>query len=138
MQINLKSADFNTVISQVQACTSKGIGTPTCNWQLGEYGGISQSTFPSLAGVLNTGGAFNAGQYSNPALDKLINQSTVASSLAAYKAAEDLVVKEEPWIWTPVPDRICRHLQEPPGYGMTSEFSGYYGYIEPEFWTFTK
>ena len=138
VQINLKSADFNTVISQVQACTSKGVGTPTCNWQLGEYGGLSQSTFPSLAGVLNTGGAFNAGQYSNPALDKLINQSTVVSSLAAYKAAEDIVVKEEPWIWTPVPDRIAATSTNLRGYGMTSEFTDYYGYIEPEFWSFTK
>ncbi len=88
--------------------------------------------------MFNTGGAFNAGQYSNPALDKLINQSTVASSLAAYKAAEDIVVKEEPWIWTPVPDRIAATSKNLRGYGMTSEFTDYYGYIEPEFWSFTK
>ena len=50
VQINPKSADFNTVISQVQPCTAKAVGTPTCNWQLGEYGGISQSTYPSGRG----------------------------------------------------------------------------------------
>ena len=93
---------------------------------------------PSGEGVFNTGGAFNAGQYSNPALDKLINQSTVVSSLAAYKAYENIVVKEEPWIWTPVPDHIAATSKNLRGYGMTSEFTDYYGYIEPKFWSFTK
>jgi peptide/nickel transport system substrate-binding protein len=138
VQINPKSADFNTVISQVQACTPKGIGTPTCNWQLGEYGGISESTYPSGEGLLNTGGAFNAGEYSNPTLDKLISESTTASTLAVYKAYEDLVVKEEPWIWVPVASNISATSKTLSGYGMTTEFGGFYGYIEPEFWSYSK
>jgi len=138
VQINPRSADFNTVISQVQPCLPKAQGTPTCNWQLGEYGGISESTYPSGEGLLNTGGAFNAGQYSNPTLDKLINESTVASTLQAYKQYEDLTVKEEPWIWVPVPARISATSKNLTGYGMTSEFGGFYGYIEPELWSFTK
>ena len=49
-----------------------------------------------------------------------------------------MIVKEEPWIWVPVPDRIAATSKNLTGYGMTSEFGGYYGYIEPEFWSFTK
>ena len=138
VQINPKSADFNTVISQVQACTPKGIGTPTCNWQLGEYGGISESTYPSGEGLLNTGGAFNAGQYSNPTVDKLINESTTASTLAPYHAYENLIVKDEPWIWVPVPSNIAATSKSLSGYGLTSEFDGFFGYIEPQFWSTTK
>jgi len=138
VQINTKSADFNTVISQVQPCTTKGIGTPTCNWQLGEYGGISESTYPSGEGLLNTGGAFNAGQYSNPTLDSLINESTTASTLGAYHAYENLVVKQEPWIWQPDPDNIAATASNLAGYGLTSEFDGFFGYIEPQYWYFTK
>jgi peptide/nickel transport system substrate-binding protein len=137
VQINPKSADFNTVISQVQACTPKGKGTPTCNWQLGQYGGISLSTYPSGEGLLNTGGAFNAGQYSNPTLDNLINETSTAKSLATYKAYEDLVVKEEPWIWQPQPDNIFA-TKNLTGYGITSEFDGAFGYIEPNLWSITK
>ncbi len=56
VQINPKAEVFNTVISQVQPCVMpKGKGTPTCNWQLGEYGGISLSTYPSGDGLLNYG-----------------------------------------------------------------------------------
>jgi peptide/nickel transport system substrate-binding protein len=139
VQINPKSADFNTVISQVQPCVlPKYKGTPTCNWQLGEYGGISESTYPSGEGLLNTGGAFNAGQYSDPALDKLINESTVASTLSAYHQYEDLVVQQEPWIWQPVPDNIAATAKNLAGYGLTSEFGGFFGYIEPQYWYFTK
>ncbi|MCL6092009.1 MAG: ABC transporter substrate-binding protein [Actinobacteria bacterium] len=136
VQINPKAETFNTVISQVQPCTPKGLGTPTCNWQLGEYGGISLSTYPSGEGLLNTGGAFNAGQFSDPTLDKLIQDSTTSTSLAVYKSYEDAVVKLEPWIWQPVPDNIFATKKGLSGYGLTSEFDGGFGYIEPEFWTF--
>ena len=138
VQINPRTADFNTVISQVQACTAKGKGTPTCNWQLGQYGGISLSTYPSGEGLLNTGGAFNASGYSNATVDKLINETSTAKSLATYKAYEDLIVKDEPWIWQPQPDNIFATAKNLTGYGMTSEFTGEYGYIEPNFWSFTK
>jgi peptide/nickel transport system substrate-binding protein len=138
VQINPRTADFNTVISQVQACTAKGKGTPTCNWQLGQYGGISLSTYPSGEGLLNTGGAFNAASYSNPTVDKLINETSTAKSLATYKEYEDLIVKDEPFIWQPQPDNIFATAKNLTGYGMTSEFTGEYGYIEPNFWSFTK
>jgi peptide/nickel transport system substrate-binding protein len=138
VQINPRSADFNTVISQVQPCTAKGKGTPTCNWQLGEYGGISLGTYPSIDGLLNTGGAFNAGQYSNPTLDKLINESTTAPTLTPFLQAENIVVKDEPWIWQPVSAHIAATVKNLTGYGLTSEFTGYRTYIEPEFWSFTK
>jgi peptide/nickel transport system substrate-binding protein len=137
VQINPRSETFNTVISQVQPCVlPKDKGTPTCNWQLGEYGGISLSTYPSGEGLLNTGGAFNAGQFSDATLDKLIQQSTTSTDLSVYKRYEDRVVGEEPWIWQPVPDRIFATKKGLSGYGLTSEFDGGFGYLEPEFWTF--
>lgn len=137
VQINPKSETFNSVISQVQQCIlPKDKGTPTCNWQLGEYGGISLATYPSGDGLLNTGAAFNAGQYSNPTLDSLIQNSTTSTNLSVYKQYEALVVKEEPWIWQPVPDNIFATKKGLSGYGLTSQFDGAFGYIEPEFWTF--
>jgi peptide/nickel transport system substrate-binding protein len=139
VQINPKSAGFNTVISQVQQCVlPKDKGTPLCNWQLGEYGGISESTYPSGEGLLNSGGAFNAGSYSNPTLDKLIAECTTASTLQTYYQYEDLVVQQEPWIWQPEADNVSATAKNLNGFGMTTEFGGFYGYIEPEFWYFTK
>jgi peptide/nickel transport system substrate-binding protein len=128
VQIIPRSASFNTVVSEVVP-TNK-------NWQLGEYGGLGLSTFPSGEGVFNTGGAFNAGSFSDPTLDKLINESTTAPTLAAYKAYENLVVQLEPWIWQPVPDNIFATAKNLTGYGLTSEFDGAFGFIEPNYWYF--
>jgi hypothetical protein len=47
-------------------------------------------------------------------------------------------VQQEPWIWQPVPDQIAATASNLTGYGLTSEFGGFYGYIEPQFWYFTK
>jgi peptide/nickel transport system substrate-binding protein len=139
IQINVKASTFNTVISQVQQCVlPKDKGTPLCNWQLGEYGGISQSTYPSGDGLLNTNGAFNAGQYSNSAMDNYISQSVVAPTLGAFYGYENLAVTQEPWIYQPDPTRVAATVNTLVGYGMTSEFGGYYGYIEPQYWYFTK
>jgi peptide/nickel transport system substrate-binding protein len=139
VQINPRAATFNTVLAQTSQCvTPKAKGTPACDWQLGEWGGLGLSTYPTGEGVFNTGGAFNYGQYSNPTLDKLINESTVASTLAPYKQYEDLVVKEEPFIWQPVPDHLAATAKNLTGYGLTSEFAGYREYIEPNYWALTK
>lgn len=139
VQINVKQSDFNTVISVVQPCVlPKDKNAPTCTWQLGEFGGIGESTFPSGDGLLNTGGAFNAGSFSDPTLDKYINESTVSSSLKPYWQYENRTVQEVPWIWQPVPDHIAATVKNLAGFGLASEFTGYREYIEPQFWYFTK
>jgi peptide/nickel transport system substrate-binding protein len=137
VQINPRAASFNTVISQVQPCVlPKDRNNPTCTWQLGEYGGISLSTYPSGEGLFNTGGAFNAGGYSNPLVDKLINETSTATSLAPYKQYENIIVHDVPWIWQPVPQNLWATAKNLTGYGLTSEFDGGFGYIEPQYWFF--
>ncbi|HET9060199.1 MAG TPA: ABC transporter substrate-binding protein, partial [Acidimicrobiales bacterium] len=136
IQITAKSTDFNTVISTVQQC-GKDKTAPTCTWQLGEYGGIGESTYPSGEGLINTGGAFNAGSFSDPLLDKYINQSTVSTNLGAYKNYENRWVEDDPWIIQPDPAHLAAtyHLS---GYGLTTEFNGYRNYIQPNFWRLSK
>ncbi len=134
-----EAKSFNTVVSQVQPCVlPKDKNTPYCSWQLGEYGGISLSTYPSGDELFETGAAFNAGQYSNPTLDRYIKEVFTAPNLQPYYEYENLVIHDEPWIWQPVPDNIFATVSNLAGYGLTSEFDGGFGYIEPQFWYFTK
>lgn len=138
IKISSKSSDFNTVIQTVQPCVlPKEKSAPTCTWQLGEYGGISESTYPSGEGLINTGGALNAGSFSDPVLDKYISESTVSSNLTAYKNYENRFVEDDPWIIQPDPGHLAAtyHLT---GYGLTTEFNGYRSYIQPNFWRLTK
>jgi peptide/nickel transport system substrate-binding protein len=137
--ITSRSGTFNTVIAQIQPCVlPKDRGTPQCNWQLTDFGGFTASTYPSGAGVFNTGGGFNVGQYSSSTLDGLIAQSTTASTLAPFYQYEDLVVHDEPWIWQPVADRVAATAHGLSGTGLTSEFDGLYGFIEPQNWSLNK
>jgi peptide/nickel transport system substrate-binding protein len=135
VQINPRSATFNTVISVVSQCVlPKGKNTPQCQWQLGEWGGLGLSTYPSGDGVFNTGGSFDIGTFSDPVLDKYINESTVASNLVPFKEYESRTVADEPWIFVPDPDHMAATKTGLSGYGLTSEFAGYRSYIEPNFW----
>jgi peptide/nickel transport system substrate-binding protein len=139
VQVNPRSATFNTVIAQATPCVlPKGKGTPACNWQLAFWGGVGLSTYPSGEGLLNTGGGLNVGQYSNPTLDKYINESTYSPGLTAFDQYEALVVQQVPWIWQPDPDNIFATAKNLAGFGLTGEFTGAFNYIEPQFWYFTK
>ncbi|MGD0810571.1 MAG: ABC transporter substrate-binding protein [Acidimicrobiales bacterium] len=139
VQINPKSGTFNSVLSVATPCVlPKGKGTPACNWQLVFWGGIGLSTYPSGEGVFNTGGGLNVGSYSNPTLDKYINESTVASTLSAFDQYENLIVQQAVWVWVPIPDNIFATAKNLTGYGLTSEFCGGFNYIEPQFWSITS
>jgi peptide/nickel transport system substrate-binding protein len=99
---------------------------------------LGESTYPSGEGILNTGGAFNSGSYSNPTLDKYINESTAAPTLQAFYQYENLVVQQAPWIWQPIAGHVAATVKNLAGFGLASEFTGYRDYIEPEFWWYTK
>ncbi len=60
IKLTLKSQPFNDVIGEVQPCAT------SCNWQIGEYGGISYSTLPTGDGLFLPGAGLNAGDYANP------------------------------------------------------------------------
>lgn len=132
LQVKTRSETFNNVLTIASPCVKKG--TPQCNWQLVEWGGLGLSTYPSGEGVFNTGGAFNVGSFSDPVLDKYISESTVATNLGPFMNYENQTIKDEPWIFVPDPDHIAATKTGLSGYGLTSEFNGYRNYIEPNFW----
>jgi peptide/nickel transport system substrate-binding protein len=102
------------------------------------WGGVGLATYPSGEGIFNTGGGLNVGSYSNPTLDKYINESTVASTLSAFDQYENLVVQQAVWLWTAIPDNIFATSKGLSGYGLTSEFCGGFNYIEPQFWSISS
>jgi len=139
VKITTRSGTFGNVLGQATPCVlPKGKGTPACNWQLVEWGGIGLSTYPDGAGLFNTGGGLNVGSYSNPKMDALINETTYSSGLSPFFQYENLVVQQEPFIMSPSPTNIFATASNLAGYGLTGEFTGAFNYIEPQFWYFTK
>ncbi|MHB8295668.1 MAG: ABC transporter substrate-binding protein [Acidimicrobiales bacterium] len=139
VQIGLKFQPFNTIVGIVSPCNPATQATnPVCTWQLGEYGGISYSTDPTGGALFGPGGSLNAGTYSNPTVTKLISAVHTAPTLKPYYQYESILAKQLPWIWQPVPDNLAEVTSNLTGYGITGEFTGIFGYIQPQYWYFTS
>lgn len=138
IQLAVRYQPFNTVVGVVAPCTPSTPTAPTCTWQLGEYGGISYSTEPTGGALFTPGGSLNAGTYSNPTVTALVHQVHTASNLQPYYRYESILAKQLPWIWQPIPDQVVATAKNLHGYGLTSEFTYSYGYIEPQYWYFSK
>jgi peptide/nickel transport system substrate-binding protein len=69
-----------------------------------DFGGETNSTYPTQFGFLNTGGSAQIGDYSNPQADSLINASVAGSDPAAVTAEASYFTMQVPVLWQPVLD----------------------------------
>jgi peptide/nickel transport system substrate-binding protein len=124
--LNLKSEPFNTVI---------GATVPTSKtWEMGNWGGgwvYAPDYYPTGELLFATGAGSNSGAYSNPELDKLIQNSNLESGVEPLQAYEDFMAKNVPVIYQP---NYTYSLTE-----VANGLKGYdhnnpYGSIKPEDW----
>jgi peptide/nickel transport system substrate-binding protein len=104
IKFTIKTAPVNSVLSQSGQCTS---GDSDCKWQLSFFGTAGSWYFPAYPSgdaLFQTGGGSNFGSYSNPAVDKLITETTTSDSTAAVKEYSAALAKDLPVIWLPEPD----------------------------------
>jgi peptide/nickel transport system substrate-binding protein len=97
--LNITPAPFNTVTGTAIPCSGK-----TCTWQMGNWGGgwvYAPDYYPTGEVLWETGAGSNSGSYSNPAIDKLIIDTTTQSGTAVMQAYEDALAKDLPVIWQP-------------------------------------
>ncbi|MET7649171.1 peptide ABC transporter substrate-binding protein [Streptomyces sp. NPDC005426] len=101
---SIKTAPVNSVLSQAGQCTA---GESGCTWQLSFFGSAGSWYFPAYPSgdsLFATGGGSNFGNYSNAAVDKLINETTTDSSDAAMQKYSAALAKDLPVVWLPEPD----------------------------------
>lgn len=104
IKFTIKTAPVNSVLSQSGQCKS---GDSGCKWQLSFFGTAGSWYFPAYPSgdsLFQTGGGSNFGSYSNPAVDKLIAQTTTSESAAAVQEYSATLAKDLPVIWLPEPD----------------------------------
>lgn len=97
--LNITPAPFNTVTGTAIPCSGK-----TCTWQMGNWGGgwvYAPDYYPTGEVLWETGAGSNSGSYTNPAIDKLIIDTTTQSGTAVMRAYEDALAKDLPVIWQP-------------------------------------
>jgi peptide/nickel transport system substrate-binding protein len=101
--IVLKSDTFNHIIS-----IADDVGSPkTANdWAMADYGGFTNTTYPTTFGIFNTGGSFNGGAWNDAQTNQLINASVTGGNSDAVKSEASYLTAQQPSLFQPNPDFI--------------------------------
>jgi peptide/nickel transport system substrate-binding protein len=108
------------------------------DWAMQNWGqaGEPDNPYPTQFGFLNTGGAYQSGDYSNPTANSLISASVSGRNPAAVTNEASFLTVNEPVLWQPVPDYIWAWKTSISGPRAAFENLTQY-YATPEFWYFT-
>jgi peptide/nickel transport system substrate-binding protein len=132
IQINDVPQSFNTIIGETTPCTPG----PKCSWDMLNFGGWNfngPGYEPTGEPLFATGAGSNAGSYSNPTEDKLIQETHTSSSLGVFDQYATYTDQQLPFVWMPnayavqaVSSKLANVTFNPLG-----DFT-------PEYWNFTK
>jgi peptide/nickel transport system substrate-binding protein len=142
IKISLTSHPFDDVYSAAVHCTPK---QPGCKWEVENWGGgwtYGPDYYPTGEDLFGTGAIANYSNYSDPAMDALINK-TITSSAAAeatnMKAFVSYTEKELPVVWGPT--SVGTFIPSA-GTLISSKIGGYsanaLSWLSPEDWYLTK
>jgi peptide/nickel transport system substrate-binding protein len=99
--LNLAQQPFNTVIGAAVPCKPTDA---TCSWQMANWGGgwvYANDYYPTGESLFETGAGSNSGSYSNPDMDKLINDTNTESGTPVLQTYENALAKDLPVVWQP-------------------------------------
>jgi peptide/nickel transport system substrate-binding protein len=101
MTMNLSSSNFNFMIANYNDPSSP----KTINkWAMQDFGGFTNSTYPTTFGVFNSAGSSNLGGYADPMADSLITASITSPSPSAVTAEASYLTAQQPGLFQPNPD----------------------------------
>ncbi|HEY1704377.1 MAG TPA: ABC transporter substrate-binding protein [Trebonia sp.] len=141
-----KSAGINVTLSVQTFATLTSeyddVANPSDDnkWAISDFGGFTDSTYPTTFGLFNSTGSSNFGGYSDPEADALINDSVNSTNASAVSAEMSYIAKDLPVMFQPNPDwageggliAINKKIS-----GTPASFEEYAEYaLNPEFWYF--
>jgi len=99
--MNLSESNFNYMIANYNDPSSP----KTVNkWAMEDFGGETDSTYPTTFGVMNCAGSGNLGDYCDPTADKLIEASIASPNPNAVTAEAEYLTTEQPNLFQPNQD----------------------------------
>ncbi len=106
-------------------------------WAAEDFGGFSESLYPTTNTIFNTGGSFNIGDYSDPTADRLINDSVYGPNASAVKTEAAYIAENLPALFQPNAFRMYAWKTTLSGprasFWELAQLS-----LNPELWYFTK
>jgi peptide/nickel transport system substrate-binding protein len=138
INITLASSNFNYMIANYN---NPAAPKNENKWAMEDFGGFTNSTYPTTLGVFNSTGAYNIGSYADPQADKLIEASINSSDPNAVKNEAAYLTKNQPSLFQPNPDSPNGGVVvwkktvsgQPTSFESMSQFQ-----LNPEFWYFTS
>jgi peptide/nickel transport system substrate-binding protein len=140
IKMTLQSSNFNFI---VQNYNDPAAPKNDNKWAMEDFGGFTDSTYPTTLGVFNSTGSSDLGGYDSPQADKLIQASVTSSNPAAVQAEASYLTQQQPGLFQPNPVDAGgtagvavykKILSGPP----TSFENLTQAYLTPELWYFTK
>jgi peptide/nickel transport system substrate-binding protein len=138
INITLSSSNFNYMIANYNVVSAPKNDN---KWAMEDFGGFTNSTYPTTLGVFNCTGSFNIGGYCDPQADKYITASVTSSDPNAVKTEASYLTQQQPSLFQPNPDSPNGGVVawkktisgQPTSFESLSQFQ-----LNPEYWYFTK
>jgi peptide/nickel transport system substrate-binding protein len=133
IDINLVGETFNTILGQSAPCSPMG---PKCSVQVFAYGGwgfTGPGFEPTGEPLFATGAGGNIGNYSDPTMDSLINETHTSSAMSAFANYATYGAQQLPFIWAPNPYAIQAVSTKLHGASFNALWI-----LLPEYWHFTQ
>jgi peptide/nickel transport system substrate-binding protein len=73
---------------------------------MADYGGFTNTTYPTTFGIFNTGGSFNGGAWNDAKTNQLVNASVTGGNPDAVKSEASYLTAQQPSLFQPNPDFI--------------------------------
>jgi peptide/nickel transport system substrate-binding protein len=131
IDLNVVGQSFNSILGEDVACSG-----PKCTWELDGSGGWiynGPGFEPTGEPLFETGAGANAGGYSNPTENTLIQATHTSNSLSTFDQYATYTAQQVPFIW--VPNQEAVQAVSSKLTGVT--FNPLYAFL-PEYWSFTK
>lgn len=106
-------------------------------WAMTNFGGFTNSYYPTTNTVFNTGGSYNLGSYSNPTADQLIHNSVYGGDPSAVKKEASFLTANLPGLFLPNADLITAWQNKVSGSTNSFAALSQYGFF-PEYWYLVK
>jgi peptide/nickel transport system substrate-binding protein len=133
IDITLESRTFNYIIANLSDASNPA----NVNlWAMQDFGGFSDYLDPTTYELLNTGGSYNIGGYSDPQADTDIDNSVHSLDPSAEEAEASYLTAQQPGLFQPNGDNTFAFsdtLHGPPAsFADASQYQ-----FSPEYWYFT-
>src|SRR3984885_3657834 len=135
IDVTLVGQSFDTIIGESAPCAPMG---PKCNVQVFAYGGWGfdgPGFEPTGESLFATGAGSNSGNYSDPTMDKLIQETHTSNSLSVFDKYATYGTEQLPFMWVPEPEPYAVQAVSSTLKNVT--FSPLFTMF-PEYWHFTK